>query len=41
MGSSEFPASGRSTEDYKKFVTEVTEFERKVIDTLGLAKKTN
>jgi hypothetical protein len=28
-------------EDYKKFVTEVTELERKVIDTLGLGKKTN
>ena len=31
----------KSTEDYKKFVVEVTESERKVIDTLGLAKKTN
>jgi tripartite-type tricarboxylate transporter receptor subunit TctC len=31
----------KSTEDYRKFVTEVTESERKVIDTLGLARKTN
>jgi tripartite-type tricarboxylate transporter receptor subunit TctC len=31
----------KSTEDYKKFVVEVTDSERKVIDTLGLAKKTN
>src|SRR3954471_2899676 len=31
----------KNTEDYKKFVGEVTESERKVIDTLGLAKKTN
>jgi tripartite-type tricarboxylate transporter receptor subunit TctC len=31
----------KSTEDYKKFVVEVTESERKVIDSLGLAKKTN
>ena len=31
----------KNTEDYKKFVVEVTESERKVIDTLGLAKKTN
>jgi tripartite-type tricarboxylate transporter receptor subunit TctC len=31
----------RNTEDYKKFVVEVTESERKVIDKLGLAKKTN
>ena len=30
-----------STEDYKKFVVEVTESERKVIESLGLAKKTN
>ena len=30
----------KGTEDYKKFVVEVTESERKVIDTLGLAKKT-
>ncbi|MGN8549320.1 Bug family tripartite tricarboxylate transporter substrate binding protein [Bradyrhizobium sp. 13971] len=29
----------KNTEDYKKFVGEVTESERKVIDTLGLAKK--
>ena len=33
--------SYKSTEDYKKFVGEVTEFERKVVDKLGLAKKTN
>jgi tripartite-type tricarboxylate transporter receptor subunit TctC len=31
----------KNTEDYKKFVAEVTESERKVIDRLGLAKKTN
>src|SRR6187551_1430441 len=31
----------KNTEDYKKFVVEVTESERKVIDKLGLAKKTN
>jgi tripartite-type tricarboxylate transporter receptor subunit TctC len=31
----------KNTEDYKKFVAEVTESERKVIDQLGLAKKTN
>ena len=31
----------KNTEDYKKFVGEVTESERKVINTLGLAKKTN
>ena len=31
----------KSTEDYKKFVVELTESERKVIDALGLAKKTN
>ena len=31
----------KNTEDYKKFVVEVTESERKVIDSLGLAKKTN
>jgi tripartite-type tricarboxylate transporter receptor subunit TctC len=31
----------KNTEDYKKFVVEVTGSERKVIDTLGLAKKTN
>lgn len=29
----------KDTEDYKKFVTEVTNSERKVIETLGLAKK--
>ena len=29
----------KSTEDYKKAVVEVTESERKVIETLGLAKK--
>ncbi|WP_407148527.1 Bug family tripartite tricarboxylate transporter substrate binding protein [Bradyrhizobium sp. ORS 86] len=29
----------KNTEDYKKFVVEVTESERKVIDTLGLGKK--
>ncbi|MCP1972632.1 tripartite-type tricarboxylate transporter receptor subunit TctC [Bradyrhizobium elkanii] len=29
----------KNTEDYRKFVGEVTESERKVIDTLGLAKK--
>ena len=34
-------ANYKNTEDYKKFVAEVTESERKVIDTLGLAKKTN
>lgn len=31
----------KNSEDYKKSVVEVTESERKVIDTLGLAKKTN
>jgi hypothetical protein len=31
----------KSTEDHKRFVTEVIESERNVIDTLGLAKKTN
>ncbi|MCP4616899.1 MAG: tripartite tricarboxylate transporter substrate binding protein [Bradyrhizobium sp.] len=31
----------KNTEDYKKFVVEVTESERKVIDSLGLGKKTN
>ena len=31
----------KNTEDYKKFVVEITASERKVIDTLGLAKKTN
>jgi tripartite-type tricarboxylate transporter receptor subunit TctC len=29
----------KNTEDYKKFVVEVTDSERKVIDSLGLAKK--
>ena len=29
----------KNTEDYKKFVAELTESERKVIDTLGLAKR--
>ena len=31
----------KNTEDYKKFVTEVTNSELKVIETLGLAKKKN
>src|SRR6476660_9778801 len=31
----------KNTEEYKKFVVELTDSERKVIDTLGLAKKTN
>ena len=31
----------KNTEDYKKFVTELTASEQKVIDSLGLAKKTN
>ncbi|HEY9454408.1 MAG TPA: tripartite tricarboxylate transporter substrate binding protein, partial [Bradyrhizobium sp.] len=31
----------KNTEDYKKFVVEVTDSERKVIETLGLGKKTN
>lgn len=31
----------KSTDDYRKFVTEITNSERKVIDTLGMAKKTN
>jgi len=31
----------KNTEDYKKSVVEVTESERKVIEKLGLAKKTN
>jgi tripartite-type tricarboxylate transporter receptor subunit TctC len=31
----------KNTEDYKKFVTEVTNSELKVIEALGLAKKTN
>lgn len=31
----------KTTDDYKKFVNEITASERKVIDTLGMAKKTN
>lgn len=31
----------KSTEDYKKFVTQVTDSERKVVETIGLLKKTN
>ena len=31
----------KNTEDYKKFVAEVTSSELKVIETLGLAKKKN
>lgn len=31
----------KSTEDYKKFVTEVTDSERKVVESIGLLKKTN
>ncbi|MDB5546888.1 MAG: tripartite tricarboxylate transporter substrate binding protein [Tardiphaga sp.] len=31
----------KNTEDYKKFVVELTESERKVIKSLGMAKKTN
>jgi tripartite-type tricarboxylate transporter receptor subunit TctC len=31
----------KNTADYKAFVSEVTESERKVIETLGLSKKTN
>jgi tripartite-type tricarboxylate transporter receptor subunit TctC len=31
----------KNTEDYKKFVAEITESERKVIEKLGLGKKTN
>jgi len=31
----------KNTEDYKKFVTEVTASERKVIETIGLGKKAN
>ena len=31
----------KSTEDYKKFVVELTDSERKVIESLGLAKKAN
>jgi len=34
-------ANYKNTEDYKKFVVEVTESERKVIDAIGLTKKTN
>ena len=34
-------ANYKSTEDYRKFVTEQIEFERKVVDSLGLAKKAN
>jgi tripartite-type tricarboxylate transporter receptor subunit TctC len=34
-------ANYKNTEDYVKFVAEVTESERKVIDSLGLTKKTN
>ena len=30
-----------NTEDYRKFVVEVTESERKVVESLGLSKKTN
>ncbi len=30
-----------NTEDYRKFVVEVTESERKVVESLGLGKKTN
>ena len=31
----------KNTEDYRKFVVELTESERKVIETLGMAKKPN
>ena len=31
----------KNSEDYAKFVLEVTDSERKVVDSLGLAKKTN
>ena len=31
----------KNTEDYEKFVVEVTESERKVVEMLGLGKKTN
>ena len=31
----------KNTEDYKKFVTQVTDSERKVVETIGLLKKTN
>ena len=34
-------ANYKNTPDYVKFVAEVTDSERKVIDSLGLAKKTN
>ena len=34
-------ANYKSTEDYKKFVTELIESERKVVDSLGLGKKAN
>jgi tripartite-type tricarboxylate transporter receptor subunit TctC len=34
-------ANYKSTEDYRKFVTEQIESERKVIESLGLAKKAN
>ena len=34
-------ANYKSTEDYRKFVTEQIESERKVVDSLGLSKKTN
>lgn len=34
-------ANYKSTDDYRKFVTEVIESERKVVHSLGLGKKTN
>jgi tripartite-type tricarboxylate transporter receptor subunit TctC len=34
-------ANYKSTEDYRKFVTEQIESERKVVESLGLAKKAN
>jgi len=34
-------ANYKSTEDYRKFVTELIESERKVVDSLGLSKKAN
>ena len=34
-------ANYKSTEDYRKFVTEQIESERKVVDSLGLSKKAN
>ncbi|MDQ8728387.1 tripartite tricarboxylate transporter substrate binding protein [Bradyrhizobium sp. LHD-71] len=34
-------ANYKNTEDYVKFVKEVTDSERKVVDSLGLGKKTN